>query len=428
MEAAPLKSEVIIQTSKTVEIIDELFFTKNKVNYKIQFGIEQNQDELLIIKLESEKSKNLFYYQHTYRLFDLRKMSKVFTLYETVKDIIYFLKKLNYEIQGYTDDGNGIIILFRLYLPDGQNELVKFNLEKKFSDKNRIINYYLNEMKIIEINILSNQEKIQKEIYELKQKDEKNQIEISKLQKVIKHYKRDRNILFIIMTSLFVIISLIFNNKFTTLKKSLLIDNNINSKENNYENIIPKPPEKINNIFENKKLPGGCIGCTFKNSIDFVLDYVQQNDKYFNFNEMKLLYKSSRDGDDTRICHKLCDNKKNILIIIKSDNNYIFGGYTKIGFKSRTSQNSIDNKSFLFSVNLKKIYPAIKDKNVIGHFDEKRGLTFTGSLYFYDGFMKRYNYISNEIKKYFHGFYHEFEMNGGKKQFIIKELEVYQLF
>ena len=425
MEAAPLKSEIYTKSSKApkIDIIDELIFSKDKMNYKIQFGIERNQDELLIIKLESEKFKNLFFYQQTYTLFELEKLSKLFTLYETMKDIIDFLKKLNFDIHENINDDSGIFLLFKIYLPDGQNEIIKLYLEKKFSDNNNIINNYLNEIKKIETNTLNNHERMKKEIYELKQKDEKNQKEIGNLKENINQYKKIRNILFITITSLIFIFSIILKNKFTTFKKSFLNDNIINDNEYNYENNIPKEPEKINTIFETKNFYEGSL----INSIDFVIEHIKQKYKLININQIKLLYKSSRDSDNVKICHKLCVNKKNIIIIIKSDNNYIFGGYTKIGFKSDILKNSIDNKSFLFSVNLKKIYPAIKDKNVIGHIDEKRGLTFTGSIYFYEGFMKRNNYISNSINEYFYGFNDKYEMNGGKNKFIIKELEVYQL-
>ena len=77
----------------------------------------------------------------------------------------------------------------------------------------------------------------------------------------------------------------------------------------------------------------------------------------FDFKEIKLLYRGSRDGDRTKTCHSLCDNKPNILIIMRSDTNLIFGGYSKIGFKiNKRGEYKKDNNSFLFSVNLNKIY------------------------------------------------------------------------
>ena len=41
----------------------------------------------------------------------------------------------------------------------------------------------------------------------------------------------------------------------------------------------------------------------------------------------KLLYKLSRDGETIEKFHELCDNIKDNLIIIKAENNTIFGGY-----------------------------------------------------------------------------------------------------
>ena len=124
-----------------------------------------------------------------------------------MKDIIDFLKKLNFDIHENINDDSGIFLLFKIYLPDGQNEIIKLYLEKKFSDNNNIINNYLNEIKKIETNTLNNHERMKKEIYELKQKDEKNQKEIGNLKENINQYKKIRNILFITITSLIFIFS-----------------------------------------------------------------------------------------------------------------------------------------------------------------------------------------------------------------------------
>ena len=164
--------------------------------------------------------------------------------------------------------------------------------------------------------------------------------------------------------------------------------------------------------------------------IKFILDHIKENDKSFNFNNIKLLYRGSRNGDRTKTCHELCDNKQNILIIIKTDTGYIFGGYTKIGFKNSTTWRCIrDNNSFLFSKTLKKIYPVIKDKRVLSYDDDDSyGLCFCFSLCFRDNFMnKNNNYFDDLIKYHFNGLNYDYEMNGCVEKFYIKELEVFQL-
>ena len=168
------------------------------------------------------------------------------------------------------------------------------------------------------------------------------------------------------------------------------------------------------------------------NDIDFVLNYIKAKDKTFNFSSLKLLFRGSRDGDSTQKCHELCDEKKNVLEIIKSDSGFIFGGYCKIGFKiNKSNEYKIDNDSFIFSCDLKKIYPAIKDQKVICHIEPSFGLCFYASLAFEDKFMNKKNsYIcggGSDCGNYFNGLSTNYEMNGGKRNFKCEDLEVFQL-
>ena len=108
----------------------------------------------------------------------------------------------------------------------------------------------------------------------------------------------------------------------------------------------------------------------------------------------------------------------------------MFGGYSKIGFKTNNIRDEwkIDNNCFLFSVNLKKIYPVIRDKEAICHIKETFGLCFFNGLGFYDNFMNETtNKIHTLIKEYYYDVKEDFEMNGGNQFFKCKELEVFQL-
>jgi hypothetical protein len=46
--------------------------------------------------------------------------------------------------------------------------------------------------------------------------------------------------------------------------------------------------------------------------------------------EIQLIYRGSEDGFGAADYHKKCDNKGPVLIIIKSGNKNIFGGFTDI--------------------------------------------------------------------------------------------------
>ena len=66
----------------------------------------------------------------------------------------------------------------------------------------------------------------------------------------------------------------------------------------------------------------------------------------------RLIYRASQDGFEAAKFHEKCDDKPNTFILIKSENEYVFGGYTEqswdgIGYKA-------DSNAFIFSlVNLK---------------------------------------------------------------------------
>ena len=163
-------------------------------------------------------------------------------------------------------------------------------------------------------------------------------------------------------------------------------------------------------------------------TINFIFDYLKSNVET-SFSSIKLLYRSSLHGDNTKTLHELCDNKQNVLIVIKSDNGCLFGGFSKIGFKtSKSGEEKIDNHSFLFSITKQKIYHVINNKPIIYHYTNYYGgFCIFNSFAFYDNFIKRFGYISSSIKNYFNGLGDIYEMNNGKDKFIIEELEVYQL-
>ena len=62
-------------------------------------------------------------------------------------------------------------------------------------------------------------------------------------------------------------------------------------------------------------------------------------DKNINY---KLLYRATRDGDEAKIFHEKCDNKKQILAVFKTTKGLIFGGYTEIGYKGKGGSNVIE--------------------------------------------------------------------------------------
>ena len=76
--------------------------------------------------------------------------------------------------------------------------------------------------------------------------------------------------------------------------------------------------------------------------------------------DFKKLYQATIDGEDASIFHKKCDNISNTLILIKSEGNRRFGGFTSECWESAI-KTKYDKNAFLFSLDKKKIYKCKKD-------------------------------------------------------------------
>ena len=146
------------------------------------------------------------------------------------------------------------------------------------------------------------------------------------------------------------------------------------------------------------------------------------SNKYY----LNLLYKSTLHGDDKLIFHNKCDHKNNLVLILSTLDNKKFGFYTSVGI-STDKKMVYDNNAFLF-------------KLVNGEIDcyhiKKNEIAFHG----YDDYVL---YVGGEqliIKDNFHGcasscglkmknykINSNYRINDGNKNFIVKELEAYNI-
>ena len=296
MEAAePVKCDTpsVNSYADNFDLIEELVAEKNNEKYKIQLGTKENNN-YLVIKSFSNSLKNIIYYQQSYSKNELRNIAKIFDLYKSFKEIISFLKNKNklYDIEEIKDE---LIIKFKF---KSGNNIIKFNLKKQLMKTDDAIKYLLDEISNLNIkhksDIIQISEKYKSEISNLEKENKKLWKEISNLKK--------------------------------TIKQSKLY--------------------ALNEIYDLSNI------LNYDYSIEFIFDYIRENDRFSNFNFIKLLFRGSRDGDSSKFCHELCDNKQNVLVMILSDAGYVFGGYTKIGFKTNNINPAyvVDNNSFLFSV------------------------------------------------------------------------------
>ena len=183
------------------------------------------------------------------------------------------------------------------------------------------------------------------------------------------------------------------------------------------------------NIKSNDKLMKSLISKSsiIKNSYE--IEFLIKKLSRLNPVSFTLLYKGTKDKDESQIFHQKCDNEKNILLFILTNKNYIFGGYTSVGFDSSGNAKK-DNEAFLFSVDMQKIYD-IK-QNLYAIFCNKNcGPIFCAKS---DGLYNicipnKYLEVKSHSSKKGIPFNttEPFELNHGEKEFQVVELEVYRV-
>ena len=141
--------------------------------------------------------------------------------------------------------------------------------------------------------------------------------------------------------------------------------------------------------------------------------------------EYNLIYRASDDGDSSKDFHEKC-NVKNNLILIQTNENIKFGGYTEENWDGENLFKK-DKNAFYFYLNKNKIYKVTEEKNAI-YCDEKMGPCF-GDKFFqiFDNFLTKGGLFVNMDKCGYTELKDDLEIVNGSKEFSVLELEVYEL-
>jgi hypothetical protein len=143
--------------------------------------------------------------------------------------------------------------------------------------------------------------------------------------------------------------------------------------------------------------------------------------------EIKLMYKASSNGDNVNSFQDSCLLVQNILVLILTNKNKCFGGFTHSSFE--INKYKYDPFAFLFSLDTKEIYPILSkyEKMAINCYEDNFPIIFGSDIYLGDCFFSNENNIAQE------GYYDytkskikgDYKLNG-EKYFSVNELEVYQ--
>ena len=169
-----------------------------------------------------------------------------------------------------------------------------------------------------------------------------------------------------------------------------------------------------------------------RKEIDVPIDKIRimysKTDK--DFLNMKLRYSASKDGDSAEIFHSLCDGLAPLIVLIKTTKGVKFGGYTETPFEfSKKRKGNKDDNAFIFSINKEKTYDVEKGTNATCSY-RNYGPVFYGyeycNIYLYGDFFSDEGNVAKKGDRY--NTTEDFEINDGEQKFMVKELEVYQVY
>ena len=393
--------KIIINIKNDINKINEQF-NNDKINYDKK--IELMKKEIKLLKNENISNKNQIN-ELINKIEELKKIlnktnnkknvnsvqdliNRVEKLEEWKNESSLFIKNINLSINDSQNNKKSNQIINKEEIIQSKNKIEKNNIfsnsskqEKSFSEKNEEIEEEIEEEDNENTKKEENIEKDKKENDEIEEEEEEEEDDDDNNDEEEKE---------------------IINNN----KTSFNVD--IKYKEKLMKSIISN-----SNIIKNSY------------EIEFIINELI----LLNPHSFKLLYKGTVDTDNSKIFHQKCDGQKNIILFILTEKNYIFGGYTSIGFDSSGNARK-DIESFLFSVDFQKIYEM--KQNLYSIFCNKNcGPIFCGksdglyNICISDKFLKNKSYTC----KYGIPFNTTelFELNHGETEFQVIELEVYKI-
>ena len=165
-----------------------------------------------------------------------------------------------------------------------------------------------------------------------------------------------------------------------------------------------------------------------KEDVNFIIDKIIK--EYPNTNidtfQSTLLYRATRDGDNQNSFYYKVEGKRKTLSFIKTKKGIRFGCYLDIDFK-KSNGVSKDNKSFVFSIDRKKIYNNKPENNQINNGSDVINL-YDQPICVKDNFLSNNNsYTCKTTARSFSGFEKDYELNNYEEHFTVEELEVFQI-
>ena len=297
--------------------------TNQKTKYNCEISLKENEI-YLNVKEEDIFNKE---YEASLPLSTLLEKNNMFKICNNNEDYYNLIVKLiNAKKYKIIKEANDIFVVFYIknIITEKEDEM-KLCLRRKDLEINSILESYNNVIKDLKnenLKLKNNISILNNDVSELKNENLKLKNNISILNNDVSELKNE---------------NIFLKNEISELKKIIL------ELKNNKEQMNQKLKEL--DIFYDLKYS------TILND---------NNERIFfqsliKCNNMKLLYRLTRDGSEPKDFHRLCDNKGPTITLFKSDNNRKFGGYLSKNWESIGGWKT-DNNVFLFSIDLNKKY------------------------------------------------------------------------
>ena len=348
----------------------------NSIDFKLKY---ENISYTLIIKsskphlyLEIKEENNFIsFYEITFTLEDLISLDKIFKTCDNMEEaydlMVSNIKSDKTAIKNISE--NNLILLINILQAKGSVIDKEIKLTKKF---------YKNELVI---------EKLSQEIKELKLAQKNTEKEISDLKKENEKLKELKS-----------------NNELNGLK------------------------DKINYYFDLSIIKSSII--PEQKDFEFIrerLKKIKINGKQNHELNFELLYKAKRHGDRAQDFHLRCDIYRNTLIIIKTKEGLIFGGFTSESWEGNDFDKE-DENAFCFSLDNHKIYNSIKGKKAI-FASPNDGPCFQNCIFeVKDKCFENGGTCDSDVNSHFDNIESEYEINGGKNNFLVEDMEVFAVY
>jgi gas vesicle protein len=329
----------------------------------------------------NEENNNIYFFEKRMTSDELKIFDKIFRICDNLEEaytnmIMIFNNEKNF-IKGIND--SKLFITISVLNLDGSFREKNLELLKKMTNKEQVAeNLY---QKYLELKV--NNIKLEQELKNTKEENEK-------IKENFQNFKNE------------------ITQEISELKNRI---KNLESKSSMLKSKIFKKKEDLDFLIERLK------------KVDLNDNVIKEENENISIT-LNLLYRASRDGDESKQFHSKCDNFKNTLVVVKTKKGLRFGGFTSETWNG----NGIDKKdknAFCFSIDKKKIYNSIQDKNAIFACPDF-GPAFENCIFeIKDKCFEFGGLCSDESQNYFDNHESVCEINNGEEQFDVEDIEVF---